>query len=230
MYYKSLLTMMVFVITLQIFSMQDSHGSLLSVSQKKLDKVERKMHTEAAVGNWEEVRKQAEYLVQKTKKSGIHHRGSVFLAIACKHLGQTNNAIRAAEELNIFCNAEDKACPARIDHIQSLTLLYEITGKKSYLRESQRLSEAINQQVKLDEIKAQIINERSHSNNPYTLAALYKDYMGIASDPSQEDMIFAYLALRTIFDPMTNAVFKKLSLENQRLLLDKGLGSMLVNN
>ncbi|MCF6147488.1 MAG: hypothetical protein E3K37_02395 [Candidatus Kuenenia sp.] len=228
--YKVLLVLIMFVLTAQCFSLQDSHGALFSVSQKKLDKIERKMHTEAAVGNWEEVRKHAEYLVQKTKKTGIHHRGSLFLAIAYKNLGQTNNAIRAAEALNIYCNAEDKACPARIDHIQSLTLLYEITAKKNYLFESQRLSGEINKQVRLDEIKAQIINEQLQSNNPYTLASLYKDYLELANDPSQEDMIFAYLALRTIFDPMANKVFKQLSLENQQLLLDKGLGLMLVNN
>lgn len=224
---KVLLAMMMFVLT---FFMQDSHGALFSVSNKKLDKIERKMHTEAAVGNWVEVRKHAEYLVQKTKKTGIHHRGSLFLAIACKNLGQTDNAIRAAETLNIYCTAEDKACPACIDHIQSLTLLYEITAKKKYLLESQRLSDEINKQVRLDEIRAQIINERLQSNNPYTLASLYKEYLALANDPSQEDMVFAYLALRTVFDPMANKIFKQLSLENQQLLLDKGLGLMLANN
>ena len=198
-------------------------GNAYAISHRKQEKIVKRIQTEFAVGNMEEVHELASYLVKKTEKKKIHHMGAVYLTKACMEQGLKKEAIRSCIKLNTHCQANDKTCPAPIRHVESYNLLYQLTARKKYLDEGERILNAINNNVRLSLLKAKITNERLGGNDPIKLAELYKEFLGLNQDPTQEELMVCYLALRDIFDPGVHEVFSKLSLDNQKLLTSENM-------
>lgn len=200
-----------------------SPGNAYAISHRKQEKIVRKLHEEYVLGNMEEVRELAGYLVKKTENKKIHHMGAVYLAKACMELKLQKEAIRSCIKLNAHCHPNDKTCPAPLQHVEAYNLLYKLTSRKKYLDEGERILDAINNNVRLSLLKAKITNERLSGNDPIKLAELYKEFLNLNGDPTQEELMVCYLSLRDVFDPGAHKIFNKLSLDNQKLLTNENM-------
>lgn len=198
-------------------------GNAYAISHRKQERIVKKIHTEFAIGNMEEVRELAGYLVKKTERKKIHHMAAVYLTKACMEQGLEKEAVRASTKLNTYCQANDKSCPAPVEHIKAYNILYKLTARKKYLDEGERILDAINNSVRLSLLKAKITNERLSGNDPIRLAELYKEFLSLNEDPTQEELMVCYLALRDVFDPGAHKIFNKLSLDNQELLTNENM-------
>mgnify|MGYP003996591235 CR=1 FL=1 len=194
-----------------------------AISHKKQEKIVKEIQEEYVLGNMEEVRELAGYLVRKTENKKIHHMGAVYLTKACMEQGLKKEAIRSCIKLNTHCHSSDTTCPAPLQHVEAYNLLYRLTARKKYLDEGERILDAVNNTVRLSLLKAKITNERLSGNDPLKLAELYKEFLRLNADPTQEELMVCYLAFRDVFDPGTHKIFNKLSLDNQKLLTNENM-------